>query len=113
MANNWSVSKRYDQRSFVYWWDVWDERRGAVAEAGELVLAQRDTKLVAHVPAADLLPLLIEERRTSRGRNKGGKGNWAIYVRPHRMDEVEVAGPRPATLAVTWRRPPAERPDDT
>ena len=59
----------------------------------------------AKIPAAGLLPLLTERRRTSRGRNKGGRGNWGLYVRPGRIGQIEVAGGRqaPAHIKVEWR----------
>ena len=102
-----SSSKRYDDMPFLYWWDVWDERKQAIQDSGFLMLIQRDTRLKATVPAKKLLPALTEARRTSRGQNKGGKGNWGLYVRPHRMNEIEVAGGRgrrdtPVVIPVVW-----------
>lgn len=104
MATNRSISKRYERMPFLYWWDVWDGRKEAIRRHGELVLIQRDTGRKARIKAEALLSLLTERRRTSRGRNIGGRGNWGIYVRPGRIDEIEVAGDRefPARLAVTW-----------
>ena len=105
VATNQSVSKRYEGVSFLYWWDVWDGRREAIRRSGLLVLVQRDTGLEARIPAADLLPLLTERRRTRRGQNKGGRGNWSLYVRPGRIGQIEVAGGRqaPAYIKVEWR----------
>ena len=103
-------SQFYSRKSYWYWWDVWDERKEAVAETGELVLVQKDTGRNAALKADELLPLLTEERRTSRfqRRSKSGKGNWGLYVRPHRPDEVEVeAGCKgiAAVVRVRWQKP--------
>ena len=105
MASHRSVSKRYDNKPFLYWWDVWDGRKEAIADAGKLILVQGDTALKATVAAAQLLPLLTEGRRTSRGCNKGGRGNWGVYVRRGSPGEVEVAGSHgtSARLKVRWR----------
>lgn len=104
MASNRSVSKRYAGMPFLYWWDVWDERKQAIRQEGELVLVQRDTGRKARVKAESLLPLLTERRRTSRGRCRGGRGNWGLYVRSAVKDEIEIAGGHevPARLAVVW-----------
>ena len=99
-----SFSKRYHGRPFLYWWDVWDGRKTAVAEAGELILVQKDTRRRARIPADVLLKHLTEQRRTSRGRNKGGKGNWGLYVRPGRPTHIELSGgsAKPAMIEVVW-----------
>ena len=104
MATNRSVSKRYEKMSFLYWWDVWDGRKEAIRRCGHLLLIQRDTGRKAKLRAADLLPLLTEARRTSRGKNKGGRGNWGLYVRPRKTGHVEIAGGRkgPVYLKVKW-----------
>jgi len=104
MATNKSVSRRYSRKPFVYWWDVWDERKEAIAECGCLVLMRRDTRLKATVPAEKIVPALTEARRTSRGRHKGGRGNWGLYVRPHRMNEIEIGGggSTPVVIPVVW-----------
>ncbi len=104
MASNLSVSKRYTGKPFLYWWDIWDERKYAIRQAGELVLVQRDTHKKAKIKAEALLPLLTERRRTSRGRNHGGRGNWGLYVRSAVKDEIEIAGgpEDPARLDVVW-----------
>lgn len=106
MATNRSLSKRYGGMPFVYWWDVWDGRVEAIRASGDLVLVQKDTGLEASIPAADLLPLLTEDRRTTRGQNKGGRGNWGLYVRPHRPDRIEIGDSQEsrAYLNVEWRR---------
>jgi len=104
VATNRSVSKRYTRTSFLYWWDVWDGRKEAIRRQGELVLVQRDTGKMARIKAQSLLPLLTERRRTSRGRSSGGKGNWGLYIRPGRIDQIEVAGGQeaPAYLPIEW-----------
>ena len=104
VASNLSISKRYIGKPFLYWWDVWDGRKQAIREEGELVLVQRDTGKKARIKAESLVPLLTERRRTSRGRSRGGRGNWGLYVRSAVMDEIEIAGGHeaPARLAVVW-----------
>ncbi len=101
---NLSVSKRYIGKPFLYWWDVWDGRKQAIRQEGELVLIQRDTGRRARVKAESLLPLLSERRRTSRGRSQGRRGNWGLYVRSDVIDEIEIAGGQdaPSRLAVVW-----------
>ena len=105
MATNLSVSKRYEKETFLYWWDVWDTRKEAIRRSGQLVLVQRDTGLRAKIPAAELLPLLTEGRRTSRGRNMGGRGNWGLYLRQRHPNQIEIPGGRkaPATIVVVWK----------
>ena len=95
---------RHEKKSFLYWWDVWDERKKAIAEAGKLILVQKDTRLRTSVAAAELLPLLTERRRTSRGQCRGGKGNWGLYVHRGRTDEIEIEAGRatPVRLSVQW-----------
>ncbi len=104
MATNRSVSKRYTRMSFLYWWDVWDGRKEAIRRQGELVLVQRDTGKKARIKAEALLPLLTERRRTSRGRRRGNQGNWGLYIRPGRIDQIEIAGGQetPARLTIEW-----------
>ena len=100
-------SQFYNMKPYWYWWDVWDERKDAVVETGELVLVQKDTGRSAVLKADELLPLLTEERRTSRCQQRS-KGNWGLYVRPHRPDEVEVEAGRQgiaAVLRVQWQEP--------
>lgn len=103
MAKSLSVSKRYSRKPFLYWWDVWDGRKVAILRDGQLVLEQRDTRLKARIAAADLLPHLTEDRRTSRGVCIGGKGNWGLYVRPDRPSSIEVVGQPPVFIKVDWR----------
>jgi len=103
MAKSISISKRYSGKQYLYWWDVWDQRKEAIAEAGELVLVQRDTRRKARIPAVDLLRHLTESRRTTRGQCRGSRGNWGLYVRPGRPDEIEIEGGRsPAVVPVRW-----------
>ena len=103
-------SQFYSKKPYWYWWDVWDERKDAVAETGQLVLVQKDTGRRTVLKADELLPLLTEDRRTSRcqRRSKSGKGNWGLLVRPHRPGEVEVEAGRQgisAILRVHWQEP--------
>ena len=104
MASNTSVSRRYTDKPFLYWWDIWDGRKDAIRQAGELVLVQRDTDKKARISAETILPLLTERRRTSRGRSRGGRGNWGLYVLSPVKDEIEIHGGRedPAILEVAW-----------
>jgi hypothetical protein len=107
MAGTTAYSQSYSDKPFRYWWDVWDERKEAVAGAGQLTLVQKDTRRKATLQAAVLLPLLTEDRRTSRSqqRRSSEKGNWGLYVRPNRPDEIEVEGGKrgnPALVRVHW-----------
>jgi len=97
-----SRSQYYTGKPYWYWWDVWDERKQAVAQAGALTLVQKDTGRKATVRAQDLLLLLTDDRRTSRCQNlrKSGKGNWGLYVRPNRPDEIEIEAGQHGTRAV-------------
>ena len=103
MAKTLSVSKRYVRMPFLYWWDVGESRKTAIRRDGQLVLVQRDTRLKARIAAADLLPHLTEDRRSSRGVCIGGKGNWGLYVRPDRPSSIEVVGKPPVFIKVDWR----------
>ena len=97
-----SRSQYYTGKPYWYWWDVWDERKQAVAQAGALTLVQKDTGRKATVRAQDLLLLLTDQRRTSRCQKlrKSGKGNWGLYVRPNRPDEIEIEAGQHGTRAV-------------
>ena len=106
MATNISFSKSYDNKPYLYWWDVWDGRKEAIKRSGVLTLVQKDTKLKASISANELLPLLTEQRRTTRGRSMGGKGHWGLYVRPHRPWEIEIEAGKGslATVVVEWEQ---------
>ncbi len=103
-----AFSKFYSRKPYWYWWDVWDKRKDALQKAGRLILVQKDTGRRAVIRADDLLPLLTKERRTSRmeKKRKKGKGNWGLYVRPNRPNEIEVEGGKrgtPAAITVQWQ----------
>ena len=108
MAKVRTVSKRHERKSFSYWWDVWDDRKRKIAQAGELTLQQRDTGYEAVIRAQDLLPLLTEERRTTRGLHQGRKGHWGLYVLPERPDHIYIEpgiDGTPAHIKVMWVSP--------
>ena len=99
-----SHSKRYDDKSYRYWWDICDSRKKAIAENEELILVQKDSGQRARIKASQILPLLTEKRRTSRCRSAGRKGNWGLYVRCKKPNQVEVEGGKDeaAQLPVKW-----------
>ncbi|NVM22817.1 MAG: hypothetical protein HWN68_13680 [Desulfobacterales bacterium] len=101
-----SVSKRYHGQYYLYWWDIWPSRKEALAMIGQIRFIKNDTGKGFAVKADDLLPLLTEERRTSRTRDRTG-GNWGIRVlavRPHSLVIEE-----PGVKWVKWLVIPAKR----
>jgi len=52
-----AVSKRHTGKAFLYWWDVWDDRKRKIKETGGLILCQQDTLHQAVITPKDCYPL--------------------------------------------------------
>lgn len=79
-------------KAYLYWWDIWETRKESLKEVGEIHFVEKDTGRGFAVVADDLLPLLAEERRTTRMRSKTG-GNWGIRVLASKPDQLVIETP--------------------
>jgi glutamate-5-semialdehyde dehydrogenase len=104
-----ALSKLHSGQPYLYWWQIWLDRRDQIARAGSFTLRKGDsegypTEEYCVVRAEDLLPLLTQERLTT----KVG-GSWTIKVFPDQpscivvVDETPLA--RHAYLKVAWQHP--------
>lgn len=99
-----SESSRYEGKHYLYWWDIGDSRKDKLARDGEIHFVKKDTGERAIVSSDDLLPLLTENRRTSRKKHP-----WGIRVSADRPDELAIE-PGPggqdgwAYIPVEWSR---------
>lgn len=76
-------SKRYDDKSFLYWWDI---APGLVAEFADLEaveFAKKDTNERCVVSIDVLKPLLTPERQTTRKAE-----SWGVKVLEDQPDEL-------------------------
>jgi len=85
-------SKRHQGQYYLYWWDIWPSRKEALETAKEIHFIESDTGKGFAVKAEDLLPLLTEERRTSRMRTRAG-GNWGIKVLAAKPNNLAIEEP--------------------
>jgi glutamate-5-semialdehyde dehydrogenase len=107
----WAVSKRHSGQPYLYWWDIWPERRDQIARARRFTFRKGDseghpTEEYCVVRAEDLLPLMTQKQLTTRLPKYGGC--WGIKVFPDAPDHIAVeetsSAPR-AYLRVTWQQP--------
>jgi hypothetical protein len=82
-------SKRYVDKYWSYWWDLHDGDRQRFLEGQSIQFMRKDDRRKAIVTPEELLPHLIEDARTSRG-----KGNWGIRTLRDQPDvlRVEIMG---------------------
>jgi len=77
------VSKRYDDKSFIYWWDISLGFLEKIDRYEAVEFVRSDTGERCHAPTPALKGFLTQERRTSRGQ-----GNWGIKVLRDREGEL-------------------------
>ena len=77
------VSKRYDDKAFLYWWDIAPSLAESFDDVDSVEFVKRDTKEYCSVPVEALPGFLTPERQTSRG-----DGNWGIRVLAERPDAL-------------------------
>jgi len=95
-------SKRYEDKPFVYWWDIAPNEAERLDQYETIAFVQKDTGRRCVLPAASLKVFLTRERQTTRGA-----GNWGIKVLRERPDELAFeqpgAGPEDwSFLPVNW-----------
>jgi len=76
-------SKRYDQRTFRYWWDITPNLAASLGSYEAVEFVKKDTAERCSLPTQALSEFLKGERQTSRGA-----GNWGIKVLADRPDEL-------------------------
>ena len=77
------TSKRYEGRSFLYWWDIIPGFLHRIDHYEAVEFIKGDTSERCYVPTAALQGFLTKERQTSRG-----EGNWGIKVLKDREWEL-------------------------
>lgn len=76
-------SSRYDDKPFLYWWDISPALAASLKEYEALEFVKTDTKERCVVPVQAIEQFIIPERQTTRG-----KGNWGVKVLNDRPDEL-------------------------
>ena len=88
-------SKRYDDKLFLYWWDIAPPMASDLDTLDAVEFAKKDTGERCVVPVEALRGFLTPERQTTRGL-----GNWGIKVLKDRPEELAF---EPGTGAGKWR----------
>jgi len=96
-------SKRYDDKRFLYWWDITPNDAASFKQDDVIDFVKKDSGEFCSVPAEALRRHLTPGRRTSRGA-----GNWGIRILPERADaiafEAGKSDKEPIFLPVTWNK---------
>lgn len=94
-------SKRYDDMSFLYWWDITPSLAAALDALEDVEFAKKDTRERCVVPVEVLNGFLTSDRQTTRGQ-----GNWGIKVLKDQPDELAfelgAGGGKWRYLPVVW-----------
>lgn len=77
------VSKRYDGKSFTYWWDISPGFSGKMDKYEAIEFVKKDTAERCYIPIPALKGYLTKERQTTRGN-----GNWGIKVLKDKEDQL-------------------------
>jgi 5-methylcytosine-specific restriction endonuclease McrA len=88
-------SIRYEDKPFVYWWDIAPNEAERLDQYETIAFLQKDTGRRCVLPVASLRVFLTAERQTTRGA-----GNWGIKVLRERPDEL--AFEQPGAGAKDW-----------
>jgi len=95
-------SKRYEDKPFIYWWDIAPNEAERLDRYEAVAFVQKDTGRRCTLPVATLKVFLTPERQTTRGA-----GNWGIKVLKQRPDELAFEPGRGAQewlfLPVVWQ----------
>lgn len=95
------VSKRYDQKSFLYWWDMSHGFLDKIDKYEAVAFIKRDSGERCHVPTNALKEYLTPQRQTTRGQ-----GHWGIRVLKDREGDLAFEPPNKDEewlyLAVVW-----------
>lgn len=94
-------SKKYDDGSFVYWWDFTPGTPDKLRRYDSVEFIKKDSGESCSVSPDELQKVLTPERRTSRGT-----GNWGIKVLRDFPDEIAIepgqGGGEWVRLPVIW-----------
>ena len=94
-------SKRYDDKSFLYWWDIAPPMATDLDTLDAVEFAKKDVVERCVVPVEALREFLTPDRQTTRGQ-----GNWGIKVLKDRPDELAfepgAGGGNWCFLPVVW-----------
>lgn len=94
-------SKRYDDKPFLYWWDITPQQAESLAQSGDQEFVKKDTGERCIVPVDVLRRYLVPERRTTRSA-----GNWGLKILKDREDELafepRTGGGEWLFLPVVW-----------
>jgi len=99
------LSKRYDNNSFMYWWDISPGFLDKIDYYEAVELVKKDSGERCCVPTAALKGYLTKNRQTSRGN-----GNWGIKVLKYKEDELAF---EPANKDDKWLSLPVVWLNDT
>ena len=88
-------SKRYDDKPFLYWWDIAPPMVADLGSLDAVEFAKKDTRERCVVPVEALRGFLTPDRQTTRGQ-----GNWGIKVLKERPDELAF---EPGAGEKQWR----------
>jgi len=88
------LSKRYDGKPFLYWWDISPSLADSLEKFDAVEFVKKDTGERCLVSPQVLKRFLVHERRTTRGR-----GNWGVRVLADRPDELAF---EPGTGGGEW-----------
>lgn len=78
-------SMRHVGQAYDYWWDITQRKRLKIVEGGGVSFRKKDTRERSEVEVGQLLPLLTEERRTSRRGHP-----WGVKALPGRPNELAI-----------------------
>jgi len=81
-------SRRYDDKPFLYWWDITPAQVARFDEIEDVEFVKKDTGERCIIPAATLKRFLTPDRQTSRSQ-----GNWGIKILKDRPDELAFEPP--------------------
>ena len=87
-------SKRYEGKSFLYWWDIWPNLAESLCRYGVVEFICKDTLERCIVPTSTVERYLTPDRQTSRGQ-----GNWGIRVLKDHPREIAF---EPGTEGSDW-----------
>jgi hypothetical protein len=81
-------SKRYEEKEFIYWWDISPGFLEKIDKYEAVEFAKKDNGERCYVPTTAFKGYLTKERQTTRGQ-----GNWGIRVLKNREAELAFEPP--------------------
>jgi len=77
------VSQRYEDKSFLYWWDISPGFTDKMDKYEAIEFVKKDNDERCYIPIPVLKGYLTKERQTTRGN-----GNWGIKVLKDKEDQL-------------------------